>query len=440
MVRPQADARGHLMATTVVTFIGEVAPHQQAALTAAVEAFAKRVASSGQAPFSLIPALHFASIVVFAVDGERPALLVLESNFDGPLDPYVDALVAVGAADIDSMFRCCVDYNVNSPADQAAIGDYLHRHVQRPNAWHVGNFGRSAPRIAREATLYNGMAAALDRALLMSAAPSSSNAATGLITNTLASMPNTGWVGAPNGEPTAWERNGPTVRLALAIAGLLLIAAGLTVLTRGWALILIPAYLIALRWHELNDKPQDRVSLTLAQVRALTVREDLNVQNHLASLTTIKPGLFRILTLRAVLWAANLAARTSIHGTLSGIPSIHFAHWSIVNHGRHLLFLSNYDGSWESYLDDFIDQASVGLTGIWTNTVGFPRTLFLVLEGARDGVAFKTFARSHQTPTAVWYSAYPSLTVQRIDTNTQLRDGLRIPPAGAAVETWIHQW
>jgi hypothetical protein len=164
------------------------------------------------------------------------------------------------------------------------------------------------------------------------------------------------------------------------------------------------------------------------------------VQNHLASLTTIKPGLFRLLTLRAVLWAANLAARTSIHGTLSGIPSIHFAHWSIVNHGRHLLFLSNYDGSWESYLDDFIDQASVGLIGIWTNTVGFPRTLFLIYEGARDGVAFKTFARSHQTPTAVWYSAYPALTVQRIDTNTQLRDGLRIPPVGPAVETWIRQW
>ena len=33
-----------------------------------------------------------------------------------------------------------------------------------------------------------------------------------------------------------------------------------------------------------------------------------------------------------------------------------------------LLFLSNYGGSWESYLEDFITKAHTGLTGVWSNT------------------------------------------------------------------------
>jgi hypothetical protein len=143
--------------------------------------------------------------------------------------------------------------------------------------------------------------------------------------------------------------------------------------------------------------------------------------------------------LRVVLWGANLLARTSTNGSLSNIPSIHYAHWALLDGGRRLLFLSNFDGSWESYLDDFIDKASKGLTGIWTNTVGFPRTRLLIYRGATDGVAFKAFARSQQTPTAVWYSAYPDLTVQRIDSQSTLREGLATQPTGAALADWLRR-
>jgi len=145
-----------------------------------------------------------------------------------------------------------------------------------------------------------------------------------------------------------------------------------------------------------------------------------------------------------VLWAANLLARISTHGTLSGIPTIHFAHWSLLDGGRRLLFLSNYDGSWGSYLDDFVDKASRGLTAIWTNTVDFPRTRFLVLDGARNGTAFKAFARMRQTPTAVWYCAPPYrdhvLSVRRIDANSTLREGLAEAPPTDALNAWLNCW
>jgi hypothetical protein len=98
------------------------------------------------------------------------------------------------------------------------------------------------------------------------------------------------------------------------------------------------------------------------------------VQNHMARLAQVKPGRFRRRLLALVLWSANRVARVSTQGSLAGIPTIHFAHWSLIDGGQRLLFLSNYDGSWGSYLDDFIDRASDGLTLIWSNTVGFPRT------------------------------------------------------------------
>ena len=123
-----------------------------------------------------------------------------------------------------------------------------------------------------------------------------------------------------------------------------------------------------------------------------------------------------------------------------GIPSIHFAHWSLIDDGRRLLFLSNYGGSWGNYLDDFIDKASTGLSGIWSNTTDFPPTRFLVLDGSRDGPRFKSFARSKQSATRVWYSTYPDLTVQNIDHNSAMREDLFTPLDETAVRSWLHRF
>ena len=75
-----------------------------------------------------------------------------------------------------------------------------------------------------------------------------------------------------------------------------------------------------------------------------------------------------------------------------------------------MFFASNYDGSLESYMDDFIDKVAWGLNLVFSNGVGYPRTRWLVLGGARDELAFKDYLRVHQVPTRVWYSAYGGLT------------------------------
>jgi hypothetical protein len=443
------------MTATILTFIAEIEPDRRASLDRAANALQQAANAPAHAPFGAIPMLHFASVVIFEDDPVRrlPALLVFESNIDGPVDPYVDTLVLAAAADLHTLFGCCRDYAVATPGNRAGIADYLRRHIVHPNTWHVGNFSHTADRIVRESTLHDDVSRRIDQRMLQGGPPATAHLAHRWIDGEYRAAGIFGWVSAPDGEPTWWDRNGPTVRvLGIVLVALLAILSlpAIWFRTAHWrgaiegavleaALAII--YLIVLRWHEIHDVAQRPSALDPALVKRLELREDQGVQNHLASLTTVKPGPFRRLTLRVVLWGANLAARRCTHGTLAGIPSIHFAHWALVDDGRRLLFLSNFDGSWESYLDDFIDRASFGLTAIWTNTVGFPTTRFLVEQGARDGVAFKAFARSQQAPTRVWYSRYPNLTVQRIDQNSRLRAGLAAAPATpAALTAWLRLW
>jgi hypothetical protein len=187
---------------------------------------------------------------------------------------------------------------------------------------------------------------------------------------------------------------------------------------------------------------QAAYALTTTLEERLGAREDLGVQNHMASVTRIKDGWLRLGVLRLVLWVLNLVARAAANkGSLGGIPSIHFARW-VVLPDRRLLFLSNFDGSWESYLNDFIDLAAGALSAVWSNTandVGFPATRWLVQGGARQADRFKSYARSSMVPASVWWSAYPELSASNIGNNMQLRAGLSAVLDLPASEAWLRR-
>jgi hypothetical protein len=56
--------------------------------------------------------------------------------------------------------------------------------------------------------------------------------------------------------------------------------------------------------------------------------------------------------------------------------------------------------------------------------VGWPHTDWLILRGARREQRFKSYQRSHQLPTQVWYKAYPGLTLVDLQHNQRIRAGL----------------
>ncbi|MBK8457075.1 MAG: hypothetical protein IPL47_08215 [Phyllobacteriaceae bacterium] len=217
-----------------------------------------------------------------------------------------------------------------------------------------------------------------------------------------------------------------TARIAGGLAGIVLAIVEILLLI-GLGLFLT---WLALRRLEKSD-PVASGQVDIGRYQAFASRENAEIaghpvmQNHLTGLSVMKPGLLRRLLLRIVFAVVALAVKYFFRpGYLGDINSIHFARWVKLPGTDRLLFCSNYGGSWESYLEDFITKANFGLTGVWSNTLGFPRTVNLFFKGASDGDNFKRWARMQQIPTLFWYCAYPELNTRRIRINSAIRQGL----------------
>ena len=419
------------MTQTVLTFVTRVKPGQAQPLSALLEQIGLDPEKNSYVPFRSLARLHFASFVLHQ-SADYGDYLVFENNFDGELDPYLEDLFAHAAAGLHQIYSHCQDYSPAGPPDRRQLLGYLREHVVRPNAYHIGNTGRSVIRILQEGKLRDALETQAD-ALTQKDAASQPVALEQSLRQFVNSDPQWSWIPGPGPRETFGQKL--TAWSKLIFIGL-------------FAIVLLPIWLVpvligivVLRYKESTDSvytgPPD-----LGNLQDLVEKEDRtpSVQNHMASITIVKPGWLRKTTLRIVLWAVNLLARArATHGELSGISSIHFAHWSLIDNGRRLLFLSNFDGSWENYLDDFIDKASIGLTGVWSNTVDFPRTRFLVLGGAADGPRFKAMARKSQTATNAWYSAYWDQTVQGIDNNSSIRETLAKPSEPATAAAWLRR-
>ncbi len=188
-----------------------------------------------------------------------------------------------------------------------------------------------------------------------------------------------------------------------------------------WLFAFVASWILIVHIHEWLGPEPPLPSWDPQRETVLRRLENRKAQNHLVGLNRIKPGFFRLRlwTVRFVLWIVHASKHFGRSGLLSGLSTIHFARWVVIDKGRRLLFLSHYDGDWDAYLGDFVEQASHGLTAIWSNCVGFPRTWFLLFGGARDQRAFKAYARRHQHESLYVYTPYPHLTV----TNIQNADG-----------------
>ena len=189
-------------------------------------------------------------------------------------------------------------------------------------------------------------------------------------------------------------------------------------------------------WADIASHPVDGKTPRLVVVRSaeklkhldriidLMQTKNKNPLTHVVPLRAGGEARKRVLALSHAYIARMALRHFNDIGELGGIPSIHFAKWALIDGGERLLFLSNYDGSWESYLGDFIDKADIGLNLAWACTLGYPKTFLLALGGARDEERFKAWSRSCQQPTPIFYSAYPDLSVAAVNNNTWIRQAL----------------
>jgi hypothetical protein len=91
--------------------------------------------------------------------------------------------------------------------------------------------------------------------------------------------------------------------------------------------------------------------------------------------------------------------------------------------------MSDYDGSLDRYLLDFMGVGSRAVIPISSNVKGCPKTRWLY--GKDDPTTFgprlRNLLRTYQLETSVWYNAYPTLTVRDVLVNGAIRDGLFAP-------------
>jgi hypothetical protein len=183
-------------------------------------------------------------------------------------------------------------------------------------------------------------------------------------------------------------------------------------------------FLIRVRCLEKTD-PELCFRVDQAHSDGLANLEDHDVTNQFSVMGSIKPGTVRLWTAIFVLRLVDYFARHIFNrGRLARIRTIHFARWVFLDDKKRMVFFSDYDGSLESYMDDFINKVGFGLNVVFSNGIGYPRTNFLIFDGCADELKYKEFLRRHTIPTQVWYKAYPGLTAVDLERNIRIRRGV----------------
>ena len=443
VVGPICPKGPRIVASDMVEGIGDTFHHvEHCVFTVLLPVLAERRAAleatlrqePGHSPFGLatVETLHFASMTIHDDERTGPKLIV-ELNGEGRAETLLALLTARCRPMLHRVLVHCAGWEGSAIDDASAVA-FLRARVQWPSARHVGNTGRSVARIRDEEALHQRLAATMDERQAQGTVFGSAADVRRVLS---ASADPHGSIRPPTGRLTHadWARRllppaagvavVPAVFVGLGIGVGWLFAVAIVVAVAVAVVVLIGAAAVVLRYKERRD-PVATARPSGEQLHRVETFEDRGgVQNHLSSVVAVKGGPFRRTLLRIVLAAINLLARlVYTKGHLGKLTSIHFAHWSVIDGGRNLLFLSNFDGSWESYLDDFIEKAHSGLTAVWSNGAGFARTQWLIRDGATDGDAFKAWARISQLPSLVWYQAYPSLSIRRIDESSLLAERL----------------
>jgi hypothetical protein len=413
-----------------LTLVAQVRSGEVESLKELLETMGGGIANGSVVDLGALDGVHFARFVVLDETTDLrgdplPASLLYMCDLDVSRERHLGELVDRAGEGLDRIFGHCEGYPEKATREQRL--DYLRRHRVKEQAFYVNTVGRTRRQIRREAQLRNRLEDFLD-------------GADGLRQKDAAEIRRVVREHVEGDRSLSWSLRPPSgldlgfrLRELAHLVGVALLVLVLLPLL----LVAAPVFLVLLRRHERRDKaPHIKAPPELVQELALL--EDHVVQNPFTALGFVKPGLFRRLTLTGVLYAINYVTRHVFNrGNLAGVKTIHFARWVFLDGKRRVIFASNYDGSLENYMDDFIDKIAWGLNIVFSNGYGYPRARFLIADGWRDELAFKDYIRLHQVPTRVWYSAYEQLSTANIGNNERIRAGLCGEPGREATEQWV---
>ncbi len=141
-----------------------------------------------------------------------------------------------------------------------------------------------------------------------------------------------------------------------------------------------------------------------------------NVEGKATAITVLTPvRRHGLLVLAVVFWAGR-----HLTGTLKKLQQlsfIHYARWAVIerfpNDGAgerlqrsYLFFESNFNGTWDQYIDAFSEVVPTRMKAIWGTSYGFP--------GPIPVGPFKAYIRRNEFVANHYWSAYPGATTTEI--------------------------
>ncbi len=312
-----------------LTIVAPVRAGARGELESLLATMGNGVANGSVVDFGKLSGLHFARLAVIEEDQGLPAHLILMTDVDVSAAKHLGELAEQEG--LDRLFAYCEGYSGDR------LG-YLRRHAVKEQAVYVNTRGRTASQIKQEAKLREAIQDFLDSGDWNGRRPAEIRQA---VREHVQSNPELAWALEPAERPSRLAR----LREKLHLVGMpLLLLPFLPLL-----LLSLPVFAVILRLHERRDGTPPHVKQREERILELAALEDHLVHNPFMAVGHVKPGAFRILTLRAILLGLNYTTRHIFNrGVLSGVKTIHFARWVFIDGRRRMFFASNYDGSMES--------------------------------------------------------------------------------------------
>jgi len=373
-------------------------------------------------PFARFERLHVARFFILEqliddvntdLPGSPPRLVFL-GDCDGPADNFIAEMAVLAGPQLRRIFEHCDDFI----DERESLVNWLQSHNIKPSANYINWLGRTVVQVREEEALHRALSGHL-KLVVAQIGRDDTRAIRHQLLSFVKRQLDSGLLTLTPSAPTPvcwWVKN------MLHKFGVPLILLALLPVF----LLMAPYFIFRLRTLESSD-PESVERPPREHIQRLTPIEDHDVTNPFSAYGEVKPQLFRRYTVRFFLWLLDYAARHVYNrGHLTRVQTIHFARWVLLDDNKRLLFASNYDGSLESYMDDFINKVAWGLNLVFSNGAGYPSTRWLIKDGAEQEQKFKHFLRRRQLPTQVWYKAYPGKTAFDLDRNSRIREGVDV--------------
>ena len=154
-----------------------------------------------------------------------------------------------------------------------------------------------------------------------------------------------------------------------------------------------------------------------------------NIAGKAYAMNVVTPSSPRITWINRLLFMAARGMPERLMGLL-GLSLIHFARWVIIRPGDwpnlgqgretvrsdYMLFCSNFNGTWDQYIDAFSDGIPNGLNLFWFSATKYPLSIPIT--------PFKTYITHNQIGTDYYYNATPGAAQRDIKTSVRIYDAL----------------